>query len=208
MILGTLVLGGTQRAQLLPIPRNEDRGVDGGLGAVNCGLWYVESDLPKHVIHIPSRSKSIDAFTPSQHIVEALKVLDSSEGPDYRTKLLQAMDRVDDPTSMIVNHNESTHSSLAIVAGDPLYLYGLVDTQRDQQHLLWTSDPMVFASLRQTHPLRFQVYRFPVLTNSCVFLQVETVCAKWWRWMKNGTHLRAFNALEHRLFGSNYYEDQ
>lgn len=199
---GTLVLGGKQIAQRLPLFPYASS-VSGTLGASRCGLWEIQADCASQVFHLPARDKSVEVYTKSSTLLEPLKSLDSMEGPNYRSKLrdvLSQLDHLDNAT--ILNHNTSTHSSIALIANAGLYLYGVYDTHLDQSHLLWCTDPAVRRALSAAAPLRYLVYRFPVLVEDCLFIQIETICAKWWRWTANERpDLQAFTALERRLFG-------
>lgn len=205
MIVGTLVLGGEQIAEPLPItPMDtgpEVHELDGNIKASRCGTWRIFTDLPKKVLLIPSRDKRVEVFASSPLLAADLETIDSDHGPNYRTKLLQVMDGLpSDLMGVVLNESTSTHSSIALVAGSDLHLYGLYDTQRQQAHLLWTTDPQVMLELLARSPLRYLVYRFPILFQNCVFLQIETICSKWYRWTKSGQALQAFNALEQRLY--------
>lgn len=161
------------------------------------GKFVICTDLPQDVINLPSRDKQILLWsTAPEAFRDRIKVIETTFGTNYRSKILAMLDDLPaDFVGIVNNMNVSTHGSLAIV-GESISYYGLFDTQSDSAYLMWGSD----ADLRgiQIHsPLRYLVYRFP--KTQVVFLVGESVCAKWWRWFSNFNTLHAFNALEMRL---------
>jgi hypothetical protein len=202
MIAGSLSLGGKQTPIQLPVTTQATNQISGRLAHTR-GHWLLASDRPYETISIPSRDKQVELFGDLTVLRAHIETLDSTEGPNYLSKLTELMEShtTDGFLGALVNVNTSTHSSMAFVARRPIHFYGLYDTQLDHAYIVWSTDPTVLQQVVQPNPLRFLVYRFPVLHNSCMFLAFEAVCAKWWRWTRNGVDLLAFNALERRLFG-------
>lgn len=202
MIAGSLALGGPQIPLALPLPP-ASLSVTGNIGARTRGQWAIVADMESRVLNIPARDKQVQLITNSFHIESTVSQLDSMDGSNYKAKLQQLLsDAGPGFQAVIINHNVSTHSSFGIVtAGSELYLWGLYDDQLGQAYLLWSSDMNEIVNVAASNPLRYLVYRFPVLQWDCLFIQIETICIRWWRWTKNGTTLRAFNALERRLLG-------
>ncbi len=152
-------------------------------------------------IHIPSRDKKVDLWAASEvePFSERIKTLDSQfKGQTYATKLGHIIgDLRPDFQAVLVNTNTSSHGNLAILdLTRTISFFGIYDTHYEASYLFWGNEGDVRA-LFQSSPLRYQLYRFPRIP--VVFIASETLCAKWWRWTKNNSLLRAFNALEMRL---------
>jgi len=201
MIAGTLALGGPQVPIALAL-EEAVVSVSGNIGARTRGLWTLISDLESRTLNIPSRDKQVQLIANSFHIEQQVAQLDSTDGPNYRSKLRQLLSEVGAGfEALIVNHNTSTHSSFGLISGPELYMWGLFDQQLEQSYLLFSSDVNALVYAIAENPMRYLVYRFPVIEHDCLFIQIETICAKWWRWTQNGSILKAFNALERRLLG-------
>lgn len=201
MIAGSLALGGPQVPMGLFLPEATTR-VTGNIGARTRGLWTIISDFESTMLNIPTRDKQVQLIAPSFEIATQLSQLDSADGVNYRAKLRSLQgDRADDYHAVVINHNMSTHSSFGVISCVELYVWGLFDQQLEQAYLLWSTDPQLLRAALYPNPARYLIYRFPVLYWDCLFLQIETVCAKWWRWTQHGSILKAFNALERRLLG-------
>lgn len=200
MISGYLALGGKHPPVTLTLPAG-CAALDGNIGVRNRGVWYMTSDLVERVINIPSRDKAVHVLATDRILDPVVAAIDSAEGPNYKTKLLQLTPELPEGFhAALINRNVSTHSSFALVSNTPVFVYGIYDQMLEQAYLFWSTDSNALVNAVAFDPLRFLLYRFPVLSG-CLFVQIETVCAKWWRWSKNNSELMAFNALERRLYG-------
>ncbi len=152
-------------------------------------------------IHIPARDKKVDLWMtrPAPDFEERLKTLDSQyKGQTYTVKLANVIaPEQPDLQVVVLNTNIASHGSLAICdLTRTLMFFGIRDTHTQTAYLFWGAEFNVRALLI-SNPLRYEIYRFPHIP--VVFIASETLCAKWWRWTKNNSLLRAFNALEMRL---------
>jgi hypothetical protein len=197
-ISGWLSLGGRQATSKLDVP---DHGsvVEGTIEARTRGQWMLTHDARSQLLSIPSRDKQVQLIGDLIYEAGAIASIDSEEGPNYRTKLLPLVDVEHDFCGALVNRSTSTHSSFAILTNQQLWLWGLHDQYIHHSYLLWSSEPETLHRIVQAQPLRHLIYRFP--EPRCLFLPVESICAKWWRWQQGQNDLMAFNALERRLFG-------
>jgi len=187
------VLGGTGNPPLLPFT-----GVQGNhTGSRVRGQFCISSDYEAHTVNIPSRDKQVTCWASyaGSALAARLSVLDADPGPNYRAKLLAAVEGLPNVVAALLNTSTSTHGSIALIGSQTSY-YGLYDQQSDTSYLLWGT-PEDLRMLQVQAPLRFLVYRFPSMP--VVFLPGEAICSKWWRWTKSSTLLHAFNALEMRL---------
>lgn len=151
---------------------------------------YVTSTMPSRILNIPSRDKEV-IFCGYQDS-DALRTLDSSEGANYRVKLVNSgIDLT--KSSLIINKSE--HNSIAAIG---CVAYGVHDL-KTQANFYAFSNQDLKEELRLREPLRYLFYRFP---KGTAFIQIDAVLAKWRRWEKNHGVLHAFNALEHKLYGS------
>jgi hypothetical protein len=219
---GYVVLGGAQPPIALPLSYSDDEHstlFEGHIGARTRGKWLVTSSLTSHCLNIPSRDKQVQLLYKAAvseakrdaQFVASMETIDSEHsGLNYRAKLnevlksLKATSQPDEFVGAVLNLSSSTHASIALLSYDvPIYVYGLYDQELESAYVVWSTDPEQVPSILASMPLRFLLYRFPLLTNNCMFLQIETLCAKWWRWNKNHqSTLQAFNALEWRLYGN------
>lgn len=156
-------------------------------------------------VSIPSRDKHTDIWAMGSTgalsvFADKLATLDSNcVALTWRQKLADVQ-RTLDPAHAFVLDTTSTHSTFALVAGDiEMHLVGVHDPVLKTSHLVWSTQP-VDRLLRQQYPLRLLYYRFPVISNSVVFIPTQIVCAHWWRYCKHSELLFAFNALEAKLF--------
>jgi hypothetical protein len=205
MLNGYLALGGAQLPAPLPCFEASVKG--NHIGSRNRGHWVFDTYFQKTVLNIPSRDKQVESFTSTDCSLfsERLSGLDSeNEHLTYKGKLNLILPELSPNFIGIVNNiSTSTHGSLALVCRDAgLHFYGLFDTELDYTYLMWTSEAGFLAEVLESKPLRYLVYRMPILTNNSVFLPGEIICSKWWRLTKNHSQvLYALNALERRLFG-------
>lgn len=203
MIAGSLSLGGKQVPAVLPVTSTAHTLIEGRV-AHRVGHWFLATDLESDVLSIPSRDKQVTLIGHMLNLRSKIEVIDSSQGENYLAKLIDSVVLdAQDPlfSGVLVNHNTSTHSSMAFATRSPIYFYGVHDQQADHSYLVWSSEEDVLNRITAHEPMRYLIYRFPVLENGYLFLPFEAVCAKWWRWSRSGTGLLAFNALERRLFG-------
>lgn len=158
------------------------------------GGFCLESTLVPQTLSIPSRDKQVILWT-SKDIISRIATIDSFMGSaDYQSKL-EAMQLA--VQGVILNKGQ--HSSVALLGN--FFCYGLFDTQLRSAYYFFTDDDSDLSRVLGSDPLRYLVYRFPLLKTAC-FIQSEAVCSKWWRWMKtHNSVLHAFNALEHKLHG-------
>ena len=197
---GYFVLGSKGRPLPLPIFDGDTRSGN-HTKSQNCGQWEIDK-VYGETVNIPSRDKQVEIWSPqAPALVPFVSVLDSQPGFNYKEKLTDLLGRMsnlsfDDPLYAVLNNvSTSTHGSLALL-GDFTY-YGVYDPQSDTAYLFWTTEPNDLSMLLHRHPMRYQVYRFPSM--GIVFLPSERICMKWWRWLKSGSMLQAFTALEWRL---------
>jgi hypothetical protein len=175
-------------------------------GSRHSGSWLLETDLSCLEIDIPSRDKTVKVWGSSdnrtQFLLSKLAIIDSDlPGTSYRDKLIEHNTGA---TAFILNINKDTHGSFAIVAGPntTINMFGVLDTKLGSSYILWGTGHEKLSALLNSDPLRFLVYRLPPVNDSCVFVQAEAICSRWWRWTRtNQSHLQAFNALEHKLYG-------
>jgi hypothetical protein len=176
------------------------------VGARDKGHCALHTNWNDSILDIPARDKSVKLWSASDQGREALSRslshIDSSQsGSSYTEKLsfIRAQD-----AAFILNVNKDTHGSFALISGNrQIHIHGLYDTQLKSSYLVWSLDKDRVDAIRHSDPLRFLVYRFPVLDGGrVVFVQAEAVCSKWWRWLKSHqSQLHCFNALEYKLYG-------
>lgn len=199
---GYYVLGGGSGH--IELPTFEKQYSGNLVGSRDKGNWVLDSRVSPLTVNLPARDKQVDVWATSNQ--EAFRIavanLDASYGDaPYADKLHRIP--VDGAfAGAVINTNVSTHGSLGIkVVDSALFVYGLTDTQLKTSYLVWSSVDDIHRIL-SCMPLRFLLYRFPVMHTGAVFIQGEAICSKWWRWLK--THqqtLHAFNALEMKLYG-------
>ena len=175
-------------------------------GSRHSGAWCLETPIKNLELDIPARDKSVKVWGFSdnrvQFLLNKLTNIDSElPGTSYRDKLgAQATGA----TAFILNVNKDTHGSFALLAGPEshIHVFGVLDTKLGSSYIMWDTETDRLRKLLNDDPLRFLIYRFPVINDSCIFVQAEAVCSRWWRWTRtNQSHLQAFNALEHKLYG-------
>jgi len=206
MLNGYFSLGGPQ----LPIPLPVFKGTYKGnhINARNRGQWAFDTKFENKSLNIPSRDKRVTIFASSElsEFGSLMEFLDSEyDHANYRGKLNLILPNLSSSFVGIVNNiSNSTHGSLAVLTNDtPLYFYGLHDVELEYTYLMWTASQEFFQSVLDAKPLRYLVYRMPVLQRGAVFLPGEILCSKWWRLNKNHpSTLYALNAIERRLFGA------
>ena len=199
---GYFVLGGHNPP---PVLKTFDLEHAGNLiGSRDRGHWQLETTLLKlNSLSIPSRDKTVHLWGSSSDLSSYVQDIDSKmPGSSYLSKLDALIPK--HVSGVIVNSARDTHGSLALmVRGQPLHMYGLYDINLKSSYLLWSTGIERIQLLLNSDPLRFNIYRFPVSSDLCIFIQAEAVCSKWFRWIKTSQSiLHAFNALEHRLYGS------
>lgn len=171
------------------------------------GRWALNTDLKTNTLSIPSRAKQVQLFysTDPGTFASLMSTIDSDQGPNYKTKLRTVLENLSpDFTGLVNNISMSTHRSLAILTRETrIHFYGLFDTKLKGSYLVWSSDPKEIQPLIDEEPLRYNLYRFPILEHDVVFVPQERLCALWWTWIKRSDYsaLQPFNALERRLFG-------
>ena len=203
MFQGYFILGGSNPDEL---PLFKKMYFGNHIGLRNRGTWVFDTDLREETINIPTRDKQVQLFFNDDggKFNTGMTLIDSSADlPNYRAKLMRLQNTLSDSFLGAINNiSTSTHGSLALVTNQiPIYVYGLYDTQLGGSYLVWADSPQVVTDILCVQPLRYLIYRFPLLESSVLFLPSEAICSKWWRWFK--THrsvLHAFNALERRLF--------
>jgi hypothetical protein len=191
MTRGYFILGGGN----IPLPTFSSPLLNTVGSTKDKGGFSLETDLTNFSLEIPSRDKHVSIWSETDAVVDSIATIDSFLGSaDYQSKLTALNLR---QTCIILNIAQ--HSSVAIV-GD-FFCYGLYDSKLRTAYYLFTDDANDLSRVLSQDPMRYLIYRFPLLQGAC-FIQSEAVCSKWWRWMK--THqsvLHAFNALEHKLHG-------
>lgn len=171
------------------------------------GRWKMNTDLKSTTLSIPSRDKQVQLFYSADVATFGanMATIDSADGKNYKDKLRQVLNQLSPEFVGAVNNvNMAAHRSLAILTRQPeVHFYGLYDVQQRGAYLFWTTDPLIVQQVMDQNPLRFLLYRFPVLVEDVVFLPQERICALWWTWIKRSefSALQPFNALERRLFG-------
>lgn len=179
------------------------------------GFWWQQHDLRKHTVYVPSRDKRIHVTygsTDSNFQAELesfLMTLDSDyEGINQLSKYKRVYDRLlDRPEALpfvVALNNEGTHGSWGFLTYQvPLYFYGVDDG--DMVQLLWSTEDLA-TKIRHANPIRYKLYRMPVLVDGPMFISTQAACSKWWRWSQQfvGDRLRQFNALEVMLFNRRY----
>jgi hypothetical protein len=204
MISGYFVLGGPQLPRDLPLFAKTYKG--NHVGNRNRGQWVVDSGLFKQTLNIPSRGKSIELLSSTDHelFAASMATLDSEYGDvNYRSKLQHIQNQFSaDFIGMVNNISTSTHGSLAIICNDlPVHFWGLYATEIESAYLLWSTSVDKCSLLLEHSPLHYLQYRMPTLHRNALFLPGEVICARWWRLLKNhSSHLYAYNALERKLF--------
>lgn len=201
---GYFILGSVQASSNLPLFSKACSGSH--VGSKSRGIWVVDSSFDSQIVNLPARDKQVQLWSNTGifEFANLISSLDSSYlGLSYKEKLNGVRSNLTTEFQGTVNNiNSSTHGSLALLCNlNPIYLYGLHDTQLDSSYLMWSTNQDFVYSLMEAQPLRYLLYRFPVLENNAIFIQSEAICSKWWGWLKtHKSHLHAFNALEKRLF--------
>jgi len=205
MIQGYLCLGGGQE-ELFP----QFAYYKGEPVGPNRGRWGLNApELREQILSIPSRDKQVQLlYNNSLAVFSAglAKIDSENAGGRYRDKLKALLPSMDlDFAGVVNNKTNSSHKSLAIIVSSDveLYLTGLFDTRMGCGYLVWADDPVVVSDVLAREPLRYYLYRFPVVSYDVLFFPIETLCSQWHRWIRGGNLLQAFNALERRLFGLN-----
>lgn len=173
------------------------------------GRWALKTNLFHQAISIPARDKRMGLLSSDDHatFLASMEQLDS-QWPDqpYREKLRQVVSQLSGPFVGVVNNfSTSTHHSFALLSrAMPITLIGLFDSQLRSTYLVWSTDPNQIEQLLQLYPMRFLVYRFPLVVDDALFFPIERLCSRWWRWIQRSDFaaLQPFNALERHLFGS------
>ena len=202
MISGYMALGGGHEFVFSHFTQHHGDGV-----GPSRGRWAMDTELGSTTLSIPSRDKQVQLFysTDPGTFASLMSTIDSEEGKNYRTKLKAVLAELSpDFLGAVNNVSTTTHRSLAILTNvTPVHFYGLFDLKLKGAYLTWSDDPLILQRLLQDEPLRFLLYRFPVLQHDAVFLPQERICALWWTWIKRSefSALQPFNALERRLFG-------
>jgi len=201
-ISGYMALGGGPEFVFTGFDQYEGEGI-----GPQRGRWRMNADLKTTVLSIPSRDKQVQLFYSSsiESFAGSMASIDSEQGKNYREKLRSVLECLDSGFVGAVNNiSLAAHRSLAILTNQcPVHFYGLYDVQQRGAYLFWTTEPLVVQRVMDQNPLRFLLYRFPVLFEDVVFLPQERICALWWTWIKRSefSALQPFNALERRLFG-------
>lgn len=202
-MIAYFVLGGTNSAPRLDTgePRII---VDSRRGHFNAG--YFEAVAPELEfeanVHLPSRDKQVSIWTCSfaPALTCEFETLDSRMRElNYTAKIKQALQNINfEGRAIVVNRSSSSHDSVVLIdtQASDLGFFGLHDCYANVSYLMWNTEHGV-QNLLQASPLRYLLYRLPKL--SVVFLPIEALRSKWWRWSKGGSLLKAFNALEMRL---------
>lgn len=203
MIFGYLCLGGDSEIDFSAIGPYEGQPI-----GPHRGRWRMETGLRTTTLSIPSRDKQVQLFYSCGLDQFAAKMagLDAEPGPNYKAKLGQVVEGLPSDFVGVVNtlSTNSTHHSLAVMTvATKIHVYGLFDTQASTAYLFWSDDPRRIHQVIDQHPLRFLLYRFPILNYDAMFMHIEILCAQWRDWMRksNFSALLPFNALERRLFG-------
>lgn len=190
MLSGSFALGG---GDTMPLFEPQDNLV----GARDKGHLTLSTDIQSVDLSIPSRDKTVQIYSNHNNLSTFIETIDSNfSGLNYQSKLGQ-FGFEPDQYGLVVN--KGSHGSFALF-GPSISVVGLHDTELKNSYITWSSDDSIIKLIRK-YPLRFLVYRFPPITDP-IFVQAEAVCSKWWRWIRtHHSHLHAFNALEHKLFG-------
>jgi hypothetical protein len=169
------------------------------------GRYSIRSSIYEQELPIPSRDKHLTLYSNQEESLpryaELFGSLDSSYPGDTWLQKLAKVRTYSSPDNYLVVNTEGTHGHFSILANDcPLELIGVHDPQLKTTHLLLADGADAANYVRSVYPLRFFLYRFPPIVNRVVFLQTQTVSSHWWRYIKGGDLLFAFNALEMKLF--------
>lgn len=84
----------------------------------------------------------------------------------------------------------------------PVHLLGVSDEQLNNDYLVWTTtDPEdVVESLRSQYLKQYTFFRFKPLRETAVVLPTVAICSNWHSYAKRGNTLKAYNALEVKLY--------
>lgn len=198
ILKGYFLLSGSPDPSLL-----DDSWITGNhLRSQNRGAFGIHTDWTTSILNIPARDKQVTLWAASDEIEEfAIKMefIDSSDGHNYKSKLLAMQDTLHfNFRGMVNNVNVSTHGSLALI-GDFNYV-GVVDQHTQSVYIAWSDTPFQATGYFGSDcddANRYLVYRLPKMP--VVFLPSENICAKWYKWQGSRNMLLAFNALERRL---------
>jgi hypothetical protein len=188
------------------------------------GLVEIEDDGSQvrieDQVHLPQRNKEFYLATYSGHEENARRVNDHLKTalPDmeaqfeasrqlYKFNRIQK-DIVAHPkcqgfVSLIVNNGDHRH--LAILSQwQDLHLYGVYDLVNSSVRLVWTDDEWFIQDVRSQDYTRYIFYRYPVVQDRPMFFYPQSLCSKWWNWVRQfqGPEgvLKAFNSLELFLY--------
>ncbi len=180
------------------------------------GFWWQQQlDLRQSTVYVPSRDKRV-LVTYGSHdpdfmpeLSARLTTLDSDyQGLNQLSKYKRVYEHlVGDPRRkpfVAVLNNEGTHGSWGFLSHKvPLYFYGIDDG--DMIQLLWSTEDLA-EKIRHANPIRYKLFRLPVVVNGPLFISTQAACSKWWRWSQQfpDDRLRQFNALEVMLFNRRY----
>lgn len=214
MITGSFVLQSSKPVQRLHL-LNSDCEHGQHIPSRYNGFWWLQhADLQQHTVYVPSRDKRVNITYGShdqdfrEDLEQSLMTLDSEyEGLNQLSKYKRVYDKLlgvrRQPFVAVLN-NEGTHGSWGFLTYQvPLYFYGVDDG--DMVQLLWSTEDLA-VKIRHANPIRYKLYRMPVLVDGPMFISTQAACSKWWRWSQQfvGDRLRQFNALEVMLFNRRY----
>ena len=219
MITASLTIGAQHSSVLVP-PGEGDLSSGHHCTGRYTGVWSLlrhspmaEGDLTR--AHLPHRDKYLDLHWSEDTNDRTRDYLQGRiEGLDGQyegmTQLQKYREMSQDFTSdyelhcgcSLVINTVSTHSAWALLnfGGAPMVLLGAYDPQLKAAYLVWSMGNDLEERLRDAYPLKYLLYRFPLVANRAVFIPTQAICAHWWRYTKTADPLFAFNALELKLF--------
>jgi hypothetical protein len=215
MITGTFVLQSSKPVQRLHLLGPDSEHGQHVPSRYNGFWWLQHAGAIQHTFYVPSRDKRIhltclsDEQTLPTELESMLTTLDSDyEGINQLSKYKRVYDKLLERSHrspfVAVLNNEGTHGSWGFLTHEvPLYFYGVEDENMVQ--LLWSTEDLA-TRIRHANPIRYKLYRLPVLQDGPLFISTQAVCSKWWRWSQQfpEDQLRQFNALEVMLFNRRY----
>ena len=172
------------------------------------GKWWMTHDMLDKEIYLPQRDKGIHVSFDETNLIDELEFRLSSldsilAGQNQISKYNVLYRHMTDKSNrfLVVMNNVGTHGSWGFLSkGEPLYLYGIYNDNEVQ--LIWTTDNLLIDSIRSMYPLKFSIYRFPVILDMPLFISTQAISSKWWRWSSSSKTdpLLCFNALELMIF--------
>lgn len=180
------------------------------------GKWVEANNVPQSEIYLPQRYKrmfvSVTNPDVSLDLEAGLSDLDSKyAGARQIYKLRRLQSEISQPFTSVVNISSTGQDSdpvsgsfYLLSSEEHLYAALIFDTSENSVQLTWGTFDFI-TSMRSRGMHRYVFYPLPTLTDRPLFLHTQTLCARWWRFIKSfGSErhgfLRAANALEVLLY--------